>query len=41
MRADGRTSEEDIDLHVAGKITVGVLRDAERKSYIEMIEGDD
>ncbi|MCK5290996.1 MAG: 2-oxoacid:ferredoxin oxidoreductase subunit beta [Thermoplasmata archaeon] len=41
MKADGRTSEDDIDLHVAGKITVGVIRDAERKSYIESIEGDD
>lgn len=38
MRADGKTAEEEIDIHVAGKITVGVLTDAERKSYLESIE---
>ncbi|MFQ6060253.1 MAG: thiamine pyrophosphate-dependent enzyme [Thermoplasmata archaeon] len=37
LKANGRTAEEEIDLHVAGKITIGVLRDAERMSYLEAI----
>ncbi len=30
--------EKEIDIHLTGKITVGVIRDAERKSYIESLE---
>jgi hypothetical protein len=38
MKADGKTAEDDIDLQVTGKVTVGVLRDADRMSYLEAIE---
>ncbi|UCD93287.1 MAG: 2-oxoacid:ferredoxin oxidoreductase subunit beta [Methanobacteriota archaeon] len=38
MKVDGKTAEDDIDLQVTGKVTIGVLRDADRMSYLEAIQ---